>query len=98
LCFHFVSFSSAKRGGVYDVTVVRYWLSGKKLARLDLGGRTELLVHGLLGTEGAFGIDVFSFEDKIVNGPGHDGTERAQSRWWILGKRWNQFAVIQRHG
>jgi len=98
LCFHFVSFFGAKRGGVHEVTIVRHGLSGKKLARLDLGGWTELVVHGLLGTDDAFTIGVFSLEDKIVNGSGHDGAERAQSRWWILGKRWNQFAVIQRHG
>jgi len=92
------SFPGAKRGGIHDITVVRHGLPGKKLARLDFGGWTELLDGFLGGTEGAFAIAVFSLEDKIVNGPWHDGAEWAQSCWRILCKRWNQFAVIQRHG
>jgi len=54
----------------------------------DLLGGTLVAVTG----------GVFSLEDEIVNGPGHDSAERAQSRWRILSERWHQFAIIQRNG
>jgi len=98
LCFLFVSFFGAERGGVYEATVVRHRLPGEELAGLDLVWGSESVNDLFGGTLVAVTGGVFSLEDEIVNGPGHDSAERAQSRWRILSEWWHQFAIIQRNG
>jgi len=68
---------------------VRHWLPGEELAGLDLIRWTELVNDLLGGTLVTVTVVVFSLEDEIVNGSWHDGAERAQSRWRILGEWWH---------